>query len=201
MCTRRGFTLWCGVAYLLPAVSALAGQDDSRDRGKSTNQRAPIESRGMVHSQVMAPQRTSPPRATMPQKFASSPRNAIAPPQTRPQLFRSPTVASNPGRGLPPVPQYYPARPPQNPGSPTMSRAPLIRTPQPAASDMPRTNAPAGVSLPQPRDYRTPISSSGLVYRPSDDPTVHPRDDRLGGLIHIGADASRTSAEVWSIPR
>lgn len=193
MHVRFGFTLWCGVAFLLPPASTFAGQADSRDRGKATNHRSPSESRSTVYSKApTAPQRMLSPRATMPQKSASSSRNAVASPPTRFQPSRPPAVAASSGRSSSPVSQSSSnARPPRIVSAPSVSRAPLIRAPQPAASDMLRTKAPPNLFVSQPRDSRPPSSSSRPIDRHSSDLSIHRGDDRDRGLIHIGADRDR----------
>jgi len=198
MRTRLYFALSCAVGVVLSAGVVMAAQAEARRGAKSGRSSMPVASRGAIRSVApMTTPRAASMRPTVSQKasaFARAPVAASPPPQ----LFRSPTSTSYADRSSSKPPQYSQARPPQSSSRPSVSRVPLIRAPQPAASDMPRVKAEPRItpSPPQPRDSRPPIHTSAPVHRPTGDVTIGRAGDHGSGFIHIGANPTRVDGVV-----
>jgi len=124
----------------------------------------------------------------MPQKSANTSPHVAAPPTKRFQAPRAPAVTASPSRSSPRVSQGSKGRPTRSANAPTVSRTPLIRAPQSAASEIPRGKAPPGVFPSQSSGFRPPSQPFRSVDRRSGDRTIHGNDGHDRRLVHIGVD-------------
>ena len=155
-----------------------------------TRTAAPSRSAGVTRA---APANRSVARPTIAQKSPASSRPMAS--QLAPRLASpSPRTVSRPSGPNLSAPSGNSGRPVPSSSvelRPGFAREPLVRAPQPAASDMPRGKAPPGVFSSQSRDSRPLSYSPRPIDRRSGDLSVQRDDNRDRGLVHLGADRDR----------